>query len=1248
MNSKLRNVVALVAVGLMVAFCMPAMGQVLKSGIRGTVTDTQGAVVAGADVKATETATNVTHTTTTDGSGEFHFNLIPPGTYKIEASFKGFKTSVQTGILASAGSDVTVGAIKLSAGGITETVDVTSDAALIETTTPQVTSTFSGATLSTFAGLQENQGLDSLALFVPGVVAARDNGFSNTNGGSGFSVNGLRGRNNDQQIDGQNNNDNSVGGPGLFVSDTEFVQQYVLITNNFGPEYGRNAGSVVNVITKSGTNAWHGSIYATENASAMNAMSNQEKRFLVDPNGNPGTEPQHLNDEFGGFTIGGPWVKNKLFFFGGFDQEIINFLANYHTDSLSPTPAGLATLNGCFPASKSLQAWDKFGPYGIGGALATTVPVNPSVAGGDREFPLINVDGCDNVQFGGTSRIMKAPVHNFNFVNRLDWQLGSDTITGRYLFNRGNFFNQDFGDAAAGYPVNVPALSQAILMSWTHNLSSHMVNEARISFNRLNVVFGGNTIGTVPTDIGLTQGVAKISFRFPANFFETPGTNQTAGGGNLPALGFLSLGTATNLPQGRIVNTWQAQDNWNFVKGKHTFKAGVNWTYQRSPNSFLPSVNGAFQFDGWSDIGAGSGFVENTPNRVQVAQGPSTLDFREYDTFLYGGDDWKIRQNLTLNLGLTWSYYGQPANLFNQITTKQQTGSDPFWIPSLPASITTFPTFPAPKNSFGPSLGFAYSPQWGGFLTGHGKTTIRGGYRFLYDPPFYNIYINMATSSPQVFLQTFTGGTRGNTNPSATTFPLPATPIGPNVRTSLASALQHGVFDPRSFAETNMSPDFGPDKVHSYTLGVARELSKNSAIEARYAGNRAYDLFQSINGNPEIRNLQADFPGLVPAGATPCPLGQVVTGPGQSDLSKNLGFGRENCGQGVLRTRANTGYSYYNALQVEFRATNLFKQLLIKSSYTFSKNLDNVSEIFSTFGGGNTVAFSQNPTDFKKGEYSFSGLDIPHQWTILFDEQLPFYKDQKGFVGHVFGGWSFSGNYILASGQRYTPSQIFEASASDLSLAGGGLSTTGSKDYFDSGYFGNFNGGVEQARPFLGSRNAPVTSVGIMMADACDLFITGAPMSAGPSGPQMCRLSNFNKTDIISWTQLQAAMQNNSFNVNTFLPTKITSNDVRYIINAFTAQGVFGTPFGNTPRNDAQDAITNFASFAVFKRVKVSEKTSFEFHATMTNVFNHFNFSSVDPFVTDAGLATSFTGFGDPSTTGGNGRRIFLGGKFNW
>src|SRR6266699_3830976 len=271
MNRKLRDVLVLAATCLAL-WCIPSVGQVLKGSISGTATDPQGAVVAGAQVKATNTATGNVLTTTTDNSGLFRFSLIQVGDYKLEISAPRFKTAVQNNILVSAGRDGNLGAIKLTVGEASTTVEVIAGAPLIETAQAQVTNTFSGTTLQTFAGVQENQGLDNLALFVPGVVSARDNGFSNTNGGSGFSVNGLRGRNNDQQIDGQNNNDNSVGGPGLFVSDTEFVQQYVLVTNQFGPEYGRNAGSVVNIVTKSGTNAWHGSIYGNENNSVLNSL----------------------------------------------------------------------------------------------------------------------------------------------------------------------------------------------------------------------------------------------------------------------------------------------------------------------------------------------------------------------------------------------------------------------------------------------------------------------------------------------------------------------------------------------------------------------------------------------------------------------------------------------------------------------------------------------------------------------------------------------------------------------------------------------------------------------------------------------------------------------------------------------------------------------------------------------------------------------------------------------------------------
>src|SRR6478672_4696763 len=349
MNRKLRDKLILVATCLAL-LSATSFGQVLKGSISGTVTDPQGAVVSGAQVKATNTATGAPLTTTTDGSGLFHFNLIPIGEYKVEVSATGFKTAVQNNILVTS-RDSNLGAIKLTVGETNTTVEVTAAAPLIETNNAQVTNTFSGTTLTSFAGVQENEGLDNLALFVPGVVSVRDNGFSNTNGGQGFSVNGLRGRNNDQQIDGQNNNDNSVAGPSLFVSDTEFVQQYVLVTNQFGPEYGRNAGSVVNVITKSGGNAWRGSIYGSENNSILNSMSVFQKNYDTDAAGNALKRPPRLNDEFTGFTIGGPWVKNKMFFFGGFDEEIVSTNSIFSSSSLTPTPLGVSQLNACFPAS---------------------------------------------------------------------------------------------------------------------------------------------------------------------------------------------------------------------------------------------------------------------------------------------------------------------------------------------------------------------------------------------------------------------------------------------------------------------------------------------------------------------------------------------------------------------------------------------------------------------------------------------------------------------------------------------------------------------------------------------------------------------------------------------------------------------------------------------------------------------------------------------------------------------------------
>ncbi|HEY6306119.1 MAG TPA: carboxypeptidase regulatory-like domain-containing protein [Candidatus Angelobacter sp.] len=1136
-----------------------AVGQVLKGSISGTATDPQGAVIKDAKVKATNTATLNAQSTTTDSAGSFRFNLIPAGDYTIEIEAPGFQSIRQTHITVVAGNDTGLGTLKLPVGSATTTVEVTAAAPLIESTQAQVTNTFSGQTLTTQPGLEANEGLDYVALFAPGVASSRDNAFADFNGGVGFGVNGLRGRNNDQQIDGQNNNDNSVAGPSLTVTDPEWVSQYVLVTNNFGPEYGRNAGSVVNVITKQGGNQWHGSIYGYENNSVLNSMTNFQKNFAVNANGNPLTKPPRLNDEFTGVTLGGPWVKNRFFLAGGFNQQFVSTNTPFPSGAITPTPAGLTALASCFPTGASAQAvasLAKFGPFAISGGN----PVPQNVTTGV-------VAACPQAEFGTLTRTLSTPRHVYDFFTRTDVTLNHDTFVARYIFNRNNLFSVDPGlsGAAAGYPINEPALAQAVLASWTHNFGSRMVNELRLAYGRLNVEFGGNSIGnTVPVVGQLTSALSQITFSNPA-----------------VNLGF---GPINNLPQGRVVNTWQAQDNWNYVLGRHTVKAGVNWTYQQSPNVFLPNINGTFRFTDWN------AFFANTPNRVQIANGVPELGFKEYDTFAYVGDDWKVNRSLTLNLGLTWTYYGKPADLLHTLTVQQQLNpATALWIapPTLPLSVSTNPGIPGVYNSFGPSVGFAWAPQGGGMLTGHGKTVIRGGYRLSYDPPYYNIYLNVATSSPQVFLQTFSG-------PSVGSITMPAVPTGPNVRTLLSPFLQRGVFDPQVFNNTAIVPNFKPDQVSSWSFGIQREVAKNSAVEVRYVGNHALHLFQTVDGNPFISALQPAFPQFVPPGLTPCPATAQI-GPGAgTDL------GRVTCGPGVVRERTNDGFSHYNAVQAEFRANGLYNQLTLRTGYTYSKTSDNVSEIFSTagnlgLGAGNTLAVPQNPTQPVHGEYSFSGLDYPNTFYVLGSEQLPFFREQHGWVGHILGGWAISANYLFQTGQRYTPVQ-----------ASGLATLTAAGNFYDSAFLAAFNFGFDSARPFVGNLNAPETAVGIFAGDACSLFSVGCSLAPG----QLISVNAIN-------TQHGAAVA-------------VTSNQVRFIMNGGTAQSIFGTPFGNAARNVVQDARTNIGNLAVSKSFNIKERASFEFRATCVNVLNHPNFQSVDPFLEDAGNFGAFNGFGNP------------------
>src|SRR5579863_9940236 len=304
--------------------------QVINGSISGSVVDQSGAAVPAAEIRATNTETNRTYTSASDATGLFHLALLPVGTYNVEASKANFRTLALSGVDVHSATDNALGALRLEVGGTTTTVEVSAAPALMQSSQSQISTAIKSTTITEFPGVNEGQGLDILALQIPGVVNNRDLSLSNTNG-VGFAVNGLRGRNNDQQIDGQNNNDNSIAGPALFVTDVDFVNEYQATTSNFGPEYGRNSGSVINIVTKSGSNRWHGTVNGEVTNSVLTSLTNIEKDFSTPPI----LKPPRFNQEFSGGTIGGPLKKDKVFVFGGFDNLIDSSSAVFPSGSLT-------------------------------------------------------------------------------------------------------------------------------------------------------------------------------------------------------------------------------------------------------------------------------------------------------------------------------------------------------------------------------------------------------------------------------------------------------------------------------------------------------------------------------------------------------------------------------------------------------------------------------------------------------------------------------------------------------------------------------------------------------------------------------------------------------------------------------------------------------------------------------------------------------------------------------------------------
>lgn len=1135
------------------------MAQGIVTGyITGTVVDQQGAVVPNASVVATQNATNARFTVTTLANGVFEVRNLPPGAYTVAISAPGFSAVKLENIQVAVGSETALKNQTLSVGANQTVVTVESTATpLLSTTQAQISTEF---TPQQIVSLPVNQGFDTLALTAqPGVAGAHDAMFANSSGSygySGLSVNGERGRSVNFEIDGQNNNDNSVTGPQFFFQNGEALQEFQVVTGVYGAQYGRSTGAVVNYVTKSGTNSFHGSGFEFYTGSFLRSLTNSQKNPLfgfcasgqdASSGCTPVTVPRYVENQYGG-TLGGPIIKDKLWFFGSTFWDPINEGAAPASSgtSLTPTPNGLTQLQTAFPGNPGVTALNQFGPFAIKSG-------NPIVVPGSTEVRTVT-DGTTSapVEFGAVQRFQPAQQTSQQHLGRLDWQpTTKDRFFVRYMYSdtlqTGALSGTADSDIAQGDYYNVPATNHSVGADWTHTFTSSLVNQLRYGFQQAKVFF---------TPGALTSCTVNNLLACPASV--------TFSGGNTQ-----SFGLDGAFPQGRTVKVNQVQDNANFIHGNHSITFGGEFEKQNSPNVGLSNYNGAYTFGTFNTFLQGGSAAQN--DFLTLADGNPVLPFSEPDVDGFIQDDWKVRPDLTLNLGLRYEWYSQSVNLLHDETVARETNSaTAFWDMSLPLSQRTFPSIPQDYKKIQPRFGFAWNPQ---FL--NQKMVVRGGYAINADPAFYNIFLNAASTAPVVN----SGNIFCNNNCLAS-----GGIDGATVRTAYLPSLPRGV-NPGSRTQTTVAPNFHNPYGQTYTLGVQYEFLPGMVGEVRYLGNHTTGNFQTINANPYLLPVATDFPNYpgVPA------LCQDQTAPG---------FGRPDCNHFNVTSRDNTAFSVYNSLQTQLSMRN-FHGLTATVNYTFSRSVDNTSEIFATGAGGNTSSQPQNPLNTNIAERGVSGFSYPNIASFSAVYQLPFYQNRHDWQGRLFGGFSLNAIYQYNSGQPFTVSQGSVASDGDVS-------------YDIPGF------GVGTPRPVLSNAKAPLQTVGIYIDD-----------------PQMQVTTAGTGYYVYNGIDPNTGLYD--------LPT--TASSVHWLWNNQALAKLLGNPFPGNGRNTLRGQDYNNLDASIFKTVPITERFNLQLQLNAYNVLNHQYLGAPDPSVEDYIPGFSY-GFLSPALfEGGNFRTLQLGGK---
>ena len=771
---------------------IPVFCQTSEGTLVGTVTDQNGASVPKVSVKVASPQYGSTHQTMTDSVGTYRIEGLQPGTYIVIFSAEGFSELRVADVILSGSVTTTIDG-KLKLGTFKTSVSVEATAAqTIDTQSGQL-----GESLET----KEIENLPyssfdpaELALTLPGVQGTEVNN-TFTNGNISYSVNGTRPRANNFLIEGQDDNDYAIGGPAYEPTNLGAIQEFTILTNAYSAEFGRGGGSVANYIYKSGTNGFHGQAWVVNQDSAFAANPAQNK-FVGLP------KPLFIENTFG-FDVGGPVIKDKLFFFGTAQWDPTAQRATGTTFDY-PTAAGVSTLQSLLP-NNNVQL------------LLTSLNgiVAPDNAPQLECIALGNGRPC--VKSGLFARSdVKEESHDTNWNIRFDYHASSnDLISGSYIrstnFRSPDFFNNP--GALPSFDTEQNGPTDFFRGQWTHTFSSVVLNELRFSYTNI----GFNFVATPASLAGPLANLPEIDFGSDTNY--------------------PSLGISSNFPQARTHHTVQVQDALSYSFGRHTLKVGVDATFLTVRDAVPFNSRGIIIYSAGGGFGSLGNYIDDftggTPGSISKVFGnpivnPSVNMYAPYAT-----DTWRAKENLSLTFGLRYEYWGTLANSLQFPAVDYALG---FGVPgaTFPGSFG-FQQIPD-KNNFGPRLGFAYTPHWGERIFGHNATVIRGGYGIFYDGLFTNIIDNTAAASPNATGGNIFGGStsgRGQANAMAQ---LSAVTPTPNPLTKIVT-----------MANTLKNP-----MTQQWNLNIQRELPLKLVVTAAYVGTRGERLFGNRDLNPGI------------------------------------------------------------------------------------------------------------------------------------------------------------------------------------------------------------------------------------------------------------------------------------------------------------------------------------------------------------------------------------------------------------